>query len=262
MEAEPKSVDLFIKQLKEELGVQASIIEQSAVVAKILIDSASLLIKFYNSLHFNVKHVEEPFRGLRQIHIDEDLFLERNKVIMARLGAALGLAHRIYARSTNLVRINKEEALSFQKEHHLQVPLPGKYRYGLLCGEVLMAIAVFSGGRKMRDTAPEYRSFELLRCCNRSGYLVVGGLSKLLKGLVNAYQPGDIMTYIDRDWSSGANYEKLGFRSEGFVPPQHFMVNVTDHIRYHVGRADQPMDPSVSRFWVENLGSIKMRQVL
>jgi len=262
MEAEPKSVDVLIKQLKEEFGISASIVDQSATISNVIVESGVLSIKFYNSLHFDVKHKEEPLLATRQIHLDEDLFLSRNNVVMARIRAALGLANRVYARSTTLVRINKEEALVFQKEHHLQVPLPGKYRYGLLYRDTLMAIAIFSSGRKMRDMAPEHRSFELLRFCNRSGHLVVGGLSKLLKGFATAFHPSDIMTYVDRDWSSGEIYEKLGFHSEGLLPPQRFMVQGTDKIRYYEGCADLGINRDNPVHWVENLGSIKMRQVL
>ncbi|WP_134089485.1 hypothetical protein [Olivibacter sp. XZL3] len=262
MEAEHKSVDKLIKQLKEEFGIQVSLVERSAALTHIAVASMALVIKFYSSLHFDVKHREEPLAGIRQIHLDEDLFLSKNKVIMARLRAALGLAKRVYARDTVLTRINKEEALRFQEEHHLQVPLPGKYRYGLWHEGTLTAVAVFSGGRKMRATASDYRSFELLRFCNRSGYLVVGGLSKLLKGFAREFTPGDIMTYVDKDWSSGENYEKLGFQSEGISPPQCFLVHAIEKKRYQDKRFDLPVDKGASAHHVENLGSIKMRQVL
>lgn len=262
MEAEHKSADQLIRQLEEEFGVQASVVERSAAITKVLIESASLLIKCYNTLSFDIMHEEEPLVGIRQIHLDEDLFLSKNNVVMARMGAALGLAKRIYARDTVLTRINKDEALRFQVAHHLQVPLPGKYRYGLWHEGTLMAVAVFSGGRKMHHTASNYRSFELLRFCNCSGYLVVGGLSKLLKGFAREFAPGDIMTYVDRDWSSGENYEKLGFRSEGTSPPQGFWVHAMEKNRMQDKHTDlrTGKDPALHR--VENLGSIKMRQVL
>ncbi|ULT28536.1 hypothetical protein KUH03_19615 [Sphingobacterium sp. E70] len=87
----------------------------------------------------------------------------------------------------------------FLVEHHLQTALPGKYRYGLYEQGELVSIAVFSGGRRMNDKNEEYRSFELLRFCNKSGYNVIGGLSKLITAFAKDFHPGDIMTYTDRD---------------------------------------------------------------
>lgn len=262
MEPDHKSVDLLIKQLKEELGAQISTIEQSITFTKILIGSAHLLIKFYDTLSFDIVHEEESLMGFRQIHLDEDLFLTKNSVVIARIRAALGLAKRVYARQTTLIRLTKEEALGFQKVHHLQVPLPGKYRYGLVAESRLMAVAVFSGGRKMQHTEDFYRSFELLRFCNRSGYLVVGGLSKLLKGFAREFNPGDIMTYVDRDWSSGENYKKLGFQKEGMTERQSFLVQAVEKERYQARNLDLPTEEETSVYRVQNLGSVKMRQVL
>jgi len=116
-------------------------------------------------------------------------------------------------------------ALSFQRQHHLLVALPGKYRYGLFRDGELVSVAVFGGGRRMNGRPDDYRSFELLRFCHRSGFRVVGGLSKLIRAFVRDFHPGDIMTYVDRDWTRDSNLRAIGFSAVGEIPPQRFWLS-------------------------------------
>lgn len=175
-----------------------------------------------------------PITGnVRCIHIDEDTWIMRPSLILNRIAALAGQASRIYARETVASRIDKPVALSFQLEHHLQVPLPGKYRYGLFHEGELVSVAIFSGGRNMNGMPAGYRSFELLRFCHKQRMLVVGGFSKLLDAFQRVFHPGDIMTYADRDWSDGSSYEKTGFKKIGYTEPHLFWVDSQTMARYH-----------------------------
>jgi hypothetical protein len=53
--------------------------------------------------------------------------------------------------------------------------------------------------------------WELLRFCNKLGYHIPGGASKLLKYFERNYNPKSLVSYADRRWSQGKVYEKLGF---------------------------------------------------
>ena len=186
---------------------------------------------FYRIMPFRER--VKPDDGLRPIHIDEDRWLRHPSLLLNRIAAVAGQAHRIYARDTVASRIDKHVALSFQEEHHLQVALPGKYRFGLFHRGDLVAVAVFSGGRAMRDRDSGYRSFELLRFCHKQGRHVVGGFTKLLEAFRTVFLPADIMTYADKDWSDGHSYEATGFRRAGETDPQLFWVDRQTMRRYH-----------------------------
>jgi hypothetical protein len=166
---------------------------------------------------------------------------------------------RIYARNTVVARIDKRTSLQFLVEHHLQTALPGKYRYGLYEQGELVAVAVFSGGRRMLDKDEDYRSFELLRFCNKTGINVIGGLSKLIKAFCNDFSPGDIMTFTDRDWSQHSSLEKIGFVAKEITAPINFWITGTKRYTYRntdelkVFREQFPHG-----FPKENMGSIKM----
>ena len=53
--------------------------------------------------------------------------------------------------------------------------------------------------------------WELLRFCNKLGYHIPGGASKLLRYFERNYQPKSLVSYADRRWSQGKVYENLGF---------------------------------------------------
>ncbi|MFC7525273.1 hypothetical protein ACFQRK_15025 [Parapedobacter sp. GCM10030251] len=205
----------------------------------------------------------------RCIHIDEDLWINRPVLLLNRIASLAGKARRIHARDTVAARIDKSVAMAFQQENHLQVALPGKYRYGLFHSGDLVAIAVFSGGRKMNNQPDNYRSFELLRFCHKQGIQVVGGFSKLIDAFQQEFHPGDIMTYADKDWSDGDSYRKIGFMIVGQTEPQQFWINTHTKQRYdehtlpeEIKNASLPMRKKLGYTPIYNSGSIKLVKVL
>ncbi len=201
----------------------------------------------------------------RVIHIDEDLWITKPDLLLNRIAALAGKAQRIHARNTVVARIEKPVAMAFQQEHHLQVALPGKYRYGLFHEGELVAAAVFSGGRQMENKPADYRSFELLRFCHKQGLHVVGGFSKLLDAFERDFEPGDVMTYADKDWSDGSSYRKTGFTIVGQIEPQIFWIDKRTMKRYYESTlpeeiVEQSSDGRVQSGYtpVYNSGSIKL----
>ncbi|SKB64691.1 hypothetical protein SAMN05660226_02484 [Parapedobacter luteus] len=201
----------------------------------------------------------------RCIHIDEDRGIKQPDLLLNRIAALAGLAQRIHARDTVVARIDKQMAMAFQEDHHLQVALPGKYRFGLFREGELVAVAVFSGGRKMDNKAADYRSYELLRFCHKQGMQVVGGFSKLIDAFQQAFDPGDIMTYADKDWTDGSSYRKTGFAIAGETSPQVFWVDTRTMQRYYeqalpVEIQQKPAEERRNRGFVPvyNSGSIKL----
>lgn len=198
---------------------------------------------------------QQSHPDLQTLHIDVDLLQSSKNKIINRVKGMLGLGERIFARDTVVARIDKRAAMDFQQEHHLQVALPGKYRYGLFHQGDLVSIAIFSGGRQMREEAEGYRSFELLRFCHKSGYSVVGGVSKLIRKFVQEFQPSDIMTYADLDWCQHSSLEKIGFVPLSTKGPQTFWIE---------GGVRSYDDNSAHQegYRVRNSGSLKLKLIL
>lgn len=264
METLPQLIKQFITRLQKELQEEVLCHKQSLAVYILSFPRLPTVFVVYRSLMKDVSHQEDVF-GKNAVHIDEDLLQTKMDIIIARITAIAGKAKRIYARKTVLARIDKNTALNFQQAYHLQVALPGRYRYGLFYEGELVSVAVFSGGRRLLNSLKiDHRSFELIRFCHRSNHLVVGGLSKLIKGFIREFKPDDIVTYVDRDWSDGKKYHQLGFTFVSDLPAQRFYINRALSIRYQEKQFKaMEGELSVRRSYttVQNLGSAKMRLV-
>ncbi|MCL2098627.1 MAG: hypothetical protein FWH23_07730 [Bacteroidales bacterium] len=175
-------------------------------------------------------------RGIRLVHLWEDVYVRQTPLAQSRICALLGNSERIFARNTEVRRIDQSVLNDFLNIHHLQGSTQAKYKYGLFHEGVLMAVASFSAVRPLPRNGKMHQSYELIRFANRSGYTVTGGLSKLLNAFIAEVRPDDIMTYADRDWSIGQSYEQLGFTCVADTPPQAFLVHPQSMVRYYPHR--------------------------
>lgn len=251
----------------------------NSLVYALNISESKLLVLYYMPGSHRLLDFAKQSSDIQIIHIDEDVWICKPDILLSRIQVLLGNGIKVFARQCVVARIDKKEALRFQEEHHLQIAIPGKYRYGLFYEGDLIAIAVFSGGRNMKHTE-NYRSFECIRFCSKKQHVVVGGLSKLLKAFILDFSPNDIMTYIDLDWSDGRKFERTGFSKVSILGPQTFWVNKETNQRISVkeyedllkGRddllssenivANKAANHPTEYYQVANLGSIKMVRYL
>jgi hypothetical protein len=183
----------------------------------------------------------------RIIHLWEDVYFFKKELVKSRILSILGTFTRLHARHCIVKRIDKPTADNFLEINHLQGMVNAKLKYGLFLKPqyverfglldaegivhankpLLIAIATFSGGRTMKEGERKgTRSFELIRFASLAGYVVVGGMDKLLKAFTEEHQPDDIMSYADRDWSDGRSYDKLGFSKIENSLPQTLYINL------------------------------------
>jgi len=247
MDHRDKEIDLFLQEMEQQISLPLLIDREGRVTT---VSVKDLFIYLYPPQHPRREHIA----SLQTIHIDLDQILSAPQKIINRLKGMLGIGTRIFARNTVVARVDKKAAMDFQEEHHLQVALPGKYRYGLYHTGELVSIAVFSGGRKMREEADDYRSFELLRFCHKGAYTVVGGISKLMRQFVADFQPSDIMTYADLDWCQQSSLESIGFVPVEVKAPQTFYIE--NQQRYYDGQRQG------DGYTLQNSGSLKLKLIL
>ena len=73
--------------------------------------------------------------------------------------------------------------------------------------------------------------WELVRFCNKCGYHVPGGASKLLKHFERQYNPKSIVSYADRRWTMNNGntlYDRLGFSLDHISKPNYWYWNTED----------------------------------
>jgi hypothetical protein len=205
---------------------------------------------------------------LKVIHLWEDVWHTKKEVVQSRLRAVFGQTYRIPGRLTQARRIDKPTLDLFLSVNHLQVSTTAKYKYGLFLPERYFRVlekwtekpdlpphsqASFSGAKNILRHEETYRSCELIRFANVLNATVVGGLDKLVSAFRKEVHPDDIMTYADRDWSTGQSYERLGFERLGTTPPQAFWLNpVTFEREYALQEATFPNSVKIY-----NSGNIK-----
>lgn len=178
-------------------------------------------------------------QNIRLINLFEDFFYTKNAIIAQRIASLLGVFTRIHARNTVVKRIDKKLLNYFLTNNNLYESPTARHKYGLFENDKLVAAASFSAGRPIERNGKTFRSFELVRFANLSGYIVAGGLSKLLSHFIKEVNPDDVMSYADLDWSSGDSYERLGFQLVEATPPQEFWINPTEKIRCYPHKLPQ-----------------------
>lgn len=179
--------------------------------------------------------------GCQLVHLWEDIWKSRQAQVMGRIAALLGLNKRIHGRQTVVARVSQAVADDFLSRHHLQGAVRTRYRLALLFGAEVMALACFSNLRLMKGHAGEYRSAELARFANRTGYTVTGGFSKLLNAFIAEFRPDDVMSYADRDWSAGGVYLRAGFVLKARTPPARIWLDPLSLERFFPHRIPGPV---------------------
>lgn len=204
----------------------------------------------FNPEQFIALQLLKQNNDLKYINLWEDVWHNKSRQVLYRILSLTGQNKRIHGRKTKVFKIDKPTADLFLNENHLQGAVSSRYKLGLFIGDELLAVATFSGLRKMNHTE-NYKSIELIRFAVKGGFSITGGLSKLIKHLSTLLRPNDLMTYADRDWSTGEAYRKLNFCQVDILEPQYF--NLGENLKRSLVKVfGEDSSPAVF-----NTGSIK-----
>ena len=179
----------------------------------------------------NLQHQYQS-NGIQLVQLWEDIWLSRKDQVLSRIFSLMGKNKKVHGRKTKIRSLTQPEADQFLDQHHLQGSVTARFRYALQTEGQVVAVALFSGKRKMTRNSPDYTSIELMRFANATGSTVQGGLSKLIKHVITTHAPNDVMSYADLDWSYGKGYSKLGFELVEQSPPAEIWLNHETLIRY------------------------------
>lgn len=174
----------------------------------------------YNGLYFHSEAVMGPearlyhlnkteqceTQKIELIHIFEDEWIDKQRIVLSRLQSRMGLSHPIPARKCRVVEVSNQDAAKFLESNHIQGACAGgSIRLGLELEGLLVALMVLG---PVRFDGSE--SLEMLRFCNLAGTTVVAGFSRLLSH-VRRLTILPIRSYSDRRGSVGKVYLKNGF---------------------------------------------------
>lgn len=154
-----------------------------------------------------------------------DCLITSPKIMLGIILSQLQLNKKIYARKCEVKKIDKIQAENFLNQFHLMGSTSSGFNLGLFYNGELVSVASFSKGRKMNRLEAHQRSFELIRFCTKFGITVTGGLSKLLKVFYDEKNAGDIMTYVDKQFSNGLSFIRAGFTKHSEKSPNCFLIH-------------------------------------
>lgn len=159
--------------------------------------------------------------GIQLIQIYEWEWKNKRKLVESKIKSLLGKSNRIYARKTEIIKLNKNEKNEFLDGSHIQGRDSTSIAYGLKYEGKIVACMTFGVSRFNKKY-----DWELVRYSSAVDVTVIGGAAKLLKAFRKEYS-GSIISYADRRWSVGNLYYKLGFKLDGTSNPgfSYFHIN-------------------------------------
>jgi hypothetical protein len=145
-------------------------------------------------------------KGILLIQIYENEWLEKKNIVKSMVKSKLGQSNRLYARNCKVVGVSNKDAEAFFNANHLNGHRKSNLCIGLEYEGKIFAAASFHIGSRN----------ELMRFCNKLGYTVVGGLSRLIKNSGCDH----VFTYADRRYSPmPTGYLSSGFKCIGLTQP-------------------------------------------
>lgn len=165
-------------------------------------------------------------KGYRLLTIFEDEYIARKDQVFSLLSRMLGIssAIKIAARKCFVKEISQSEANLLISAVHLQGPTKASYYYGLYFENLLVACASFSRHRIFMGGNPDPGTLELVRFCSLPGYIVAGGLGKLVTHAKRKLNISKVTSYVDRRWFTGESYLNNGFRQGSVTAPNYWYV--------------------------------------
>ncbi len=206
-----------------------------------------LKLRNLNILYFQYFLNIQLFNRITEKHPDSiriwsDQWERNQPVIESRINNLLQLNTRIPARVCRLQKIDKLQSVQFLEENHLQGSTKAKSHFGLFLPQshyrflpqemvpesetLLLAVMSFNQPRRFKKEDKTIVSHEMVRFATTKNLSIIGGLDKFLKHYEENYQPDELMTYIDADWSNGQNFIKLGFQIVGKTEPMGYKLDL------------------------------------
>jgi hypothetical protein len=181
--------------------------------------------------------------GTNTIIIFEDEYKFHKDIVIARLKHILHVskAKKIYARTCAIREIETGLSREFCNKFHIQqsgqgakVKLGAFKNKGFLDSDLVAVLTVGKLSRAKGNKIIPENSWELIRFCSDSKYMVTGIASKLYKYFERNYKWETVISFADRRWSLEGNlYKQLGFELEKETQPNYYYIKPPDIHRTH-----------------------------
>ena len=175
--------------------------------------------RFVGREYHRDKVAEARGRGIRLIHVWEDDWESRRRIVEQMIDSVLGVDERrtVSADECVAVEVSHADVVEFLKRNHLHgAPREFGDVYGMTHGDELVAVLVADrvvGGREIALYAESVN--------------VAGGAARLLAQVeqeVAGEGGGTVTAYSDNSYSDGAVFAAAGFANDGDVAPDYMFA--------------------------------------
>ena len=182
--------------------------------------------ELYKSPNYHLDKTKDCERlNIQLIHIWEDDWNTRRKIVESMILNKLGKSERIFARKCEILEISDNKIIrNFLNINHIQGFVGSRIKLGLVYNNEIVGIMTFGNLRKSLGQISKEGSWELLRFCNKLNTSIIGGSSRLFSYFIKNYKPTEIISYSDNSRSNGNMYEKLGFNFDHTSDPNYFYI--------------------------------------
>ena len=162
------------------------------------------------------KTIKCEAQDIQLLHIFESEWIEKKEIILSLIHAKLGIFNnRIHARNCIVKEIDSTTKNDFLKVNYLTQSDDATLNLGLFNNNNLVSVMTF--GKNKID------QWVIYSYCSKLNYQVIGGASKLWTYFLRNFKPIDVIVYIDRRFSQGLIFKKLGFRLLKILSPEPWM---------------------------------------
>lgn len=172
----------------------------------------------FNTLDKN-RHLDKTIMCIKNeyslLHFFNDEWYNKTELCKSMIMHRLKLTdNKIFARKCNIITLTKSQEREFFDKNHISGSVRSKCCFGLeYDGEIVSALSLRSPLQK------KYKHHvEIARFATKVNTVVVGGLSKILKKVIEYAKENSfdkILTYADRRFGEGNGYLATGFEKVG-----------------------------------------------
>lgn len=165
--------------------------------------------------------------GIRLIHIFEDEWRNKREVCLDVLSRILNIKMiHVAARKCQIKELTNKDSREFLENNHLQGYASATINLGMFYENNLIQLLTFRKPRYNKNI-----QWENVRCCNKIGYQIIGGVGKLWTYFLRKYNPESVVSYCDLRWFTGETYKKLLFHLNHITKIQYYYTNYKN--RWH-----------------------------
>ena len=152
-------------------------------------------------------------KGIQLIHIWEDDWLYKQDIVKSIiLNKLVCVSNKMNDTKIEIKEIIDDNLLKeFLNNNHIEGYIKSSINIGLFYDNELISLMTFN--KNYHDI------FNLLRFCNKLNVYIMDSYDKLFEYFINNFNFKEIITEVDRSYSNGFLYKKIGFVFDGVTKP-------------------------------------------